>query len=432
MSNRKLADLKRAEPELIKLPTSKENGKLVLLLGDDDSLLESLKEQFLNLGFAIVGPITSSDHAHNVARRIPVDGFIYQLGTNLQEILAFFSMLEDFPNHPVVFIGQADATIKMKQKKLRNPFTTITFPPVDKVKFFKKLMSVFKVEDEGINDHLRFTNLLFIEIINLSRRRERSEMERLIIDQINQLPNRWQEYSIIESPFPYLTMKPGHIFDKNSFVGVLEVFLLELEETIDNSLKVDWGKDLVNDAILQVLAKHHFDDPDVKIIAERRGLNIKTTDDMVDEVIKSSGNVSIGFIALEDHGPELIKYVGDLNKDELFTEQVVAQMISVIGQGESYREGQFGVIPLLTTADYVAVLASRRLESSSLTDERMGGYSLTLLAIVVPKSSANLLMEKNFQQELMSEFRAATEVEDITDEVLNSMYKKVKFVVAPM
>ena len=210
------------------------------------------------------------------------------------------------------------------------------------------------------------------------------------------------------------------------------MFLLELEETIDNSLKVDWGKDLVNDAILQVLAKHHFDDPDVKIIAERRGLNIKTTDDMVDEVIKSSGNVSIGFIALEDHGPELIKYVGDLNKDELFTEQVVAQMISVIGQGESYREGQFGVIPLLTTADYVAVLASRRLESSSLTDERMGGYSLTLLAIVVPKSSANLLMEKNFQQELMSEFRAATEVEDITDEVLNSMYKKVKFVVAPM
>ncbi|RMG39883.1 MAG: hypothetical protein D6732_03780 [Methanobacteriota archaeon] len=425
---RDLQELKRAFPNQIVLPRGVENPVLLLLVAENKNTAEDLKTRFLDLGYGVVGPVQSTDSAHSLARKIPLDGFAYLIGNDLSEILSFFHLLEEFPLLPVIFLGQLDATVKVKMKKLENPNVHHGFPIQDTSSFLLSLSRLFGDRGGEMPELLLFANATFRELIELSLRRDRSEVAKILTDELGQLPSRMEGFSFTKDPYPTLIYISPKKFDRSQFFVMLELLFSDLEETINTKLEVDWGADFINDAILQAIAKHKFKDNLVLDFARSRGLPDLNIKKMLDRVTVKERNIAVGYIELSDHGPELMKMKADPGLETFINDQTVAQLISIVGQGESYREGQFGVVPLLQSHEYVSILTSKMLDSDTLKDIRMAGRSLTLIFVVLHKSFSNLAMDKSFLKEAMAEYNSISDVSQVTDEMIERIYEKFKFI----
>ncbi len=425
---RNIQELKKAYPQEITLPRGVDDPVLLLITCEDERIAKKLKHHFLSYGYAIAGPAYNSDMAHSLSRKIPIDGFVYHLGNDLGEILSFFKVLQEFSFLPVVFLGQIDATVRLRIKKLENPYFATDYPIADQPTLLKEMNRLFGNRGGTIPELLIFANATFNEMVSLARRKEKREVEHIISEIVGQLPSRWDSFAFENDPSPTLIYLSQAPFDRSQFFVMLELLFNDLEETINDKLNVTWGADFINDAILQAIARYKFKDELVLNFAKVRGLPDLNIKQLVQKVTEAEGFIGVGYIELSDHGPELLKMKADPGLEMLINEQTVAQLISIVGQGESYREGQFGIVPLLQSQDYVAILSSKILDSETLEDIRMAGRSLTLIFVVIHKNFSNLAMDKSFLKETMSEYYSLDNVKQVTDELIENIYQKFKFI----
>ncbi len=382
----------------------------------------NISSLFAKFKFDIIGSTTSLDEAHTILRKSQPEGIVYFLDVDINEVLTAFQIFDELPQTPILLLGQLDALIKVKLKKLKNPTMHSDYPlrnPFSVLNRFKSL--ILGDTDNSDIFALEFINHILNEIYLLTPRTYKKTVKALITQVFQNVEKRNSNFVFDQNTLTiFYSIDVTEIKTQQMILLVSSFALNEFIQLLDKNIDEHWSHSLVQDAILQVLIKFgnknqkllqvfidQFDD-----LAEYKStLNLPTgsKDEQLD--------VHVGLITLENDGPVLKKFIGS---GSLFDPVNVAQLVLLVGQGESYREGIYGPVPFNTpVGDYVTIIASKKMKSDTLTDERMGGTTLALCVGIFHRSLVKTIKVRKVFKTIFYPFLEKLSVNDIDENILS-------------
>ena len=132
----------------------------------------------------------------------------------------------------------------------------------------------------------------------------------------------------------------------------------------------------------------------------------------------------VAFASMGDLGPQMITYVS--NDDEIskgLNDGVAAQITTLVGQGSSYHQGQFGPIPIPTSKNIVAMIWSRMI-ASNIKDHRMEGTALSVVVIGFYRELLTYLPSFDTMKSIFSLLDGIKHVDEVSKDLLFNIQEK--------
>jgi hypothetical protein len=390
-----------------------------------------LTERLLTISFPVLPVTKDLNDLFDIINNINPKLIVFDTVNNYSDVFKFLRFISLKTHIRILFLGNLDHTINSKLNKINNSVTDLPLP-INSMKLKDKvhwLLGINKTDLKDLHSEssvLNFFNQTIQELLKLVPRELKSQISNSIFYALDS--------NIPQSP--YLSRESNSSYkinveqfdDEISLLEPLKNVIIEIRENLRELFNdEDAGDSIVNDALYQSLFKAPDSDREllIKFIELLGSTEVNTYNIQNLDSYKSSltNNTQIGFIALEDEGPEL-KIQENPIFGEVFDGLTVGQLISLVGQGELYHEGLYGPLPVSSNSSLMSIIYSKKLKNPDIKDERLRGYTLSLICIMFEKDLATVLPTRQLLTTVFDSFSNLTDIYQVNSELLLNINQK--------
>lgn len=409
----------------ISIPDGGEQAPLILGITNSSVVQSTLTTYLIDLGYRVAGPFSTVDSSSEIIAFNKPDIVIFDVTSNRHELNQLINLLKSYgPDIPVLLISNDEIHINHSyQAKVALPINAHEL--AEELQLLHKDQKAFNTP---IHQILNFINKVFKTMLEISPNNFKPIIERSINKFIFDFCSEHNDFTKVSEETLSIIIKDASFININNLIHILQEKIKNLENDLNSKFESKLGSALVKDTIESIILTTKTLPIYIRELIDVLGINTSEFNHLVDSILPKledhKKSCFVAFASMGDLGPQMETFVS--NDDEIskgLDDGVAAQITTLVGQGSSYHEGQFGPIPVPTANNIVAMIWSRMM-GSNIKDHRMGGKALSVIVIGFYRELLTYLPSHDTMKSIFSLLENVKHVDEVTKDLLFNIQEK--------
>ncbi|MCE7734901.1 MAG: hypothetical protein GPJ54_08500 [Candidatus Heimdallarchaeota archaeon] len=409
----------------ISIPVGGGNTPLILGITNSSVIQSSLTTYLLDLGYKVAGPFNTVDSSSELIAYNTPDIVVFDVTSNKHELNQLIKLLKSYgPGVPVLLISNDEIHIN-------HPYQAQLNLPINPHELAEELQGLHKDQkafNTPIHQILNFINKMFITMLEISPNNFKPLIERSINKFILDFCSLHNDFTRFSEETLSIIIKDASYTNINQLIITLEESIGKLETDLNIKFESRLGSALLKDTIESIILNSKTLPTYIRELIDAFGIDTTEFNHIIDNIVPKLADHKkscfVAFATMGDLGPQMVTYVS--NDDEIskgLDDAVAAQITTLVGQGSSYHEGQFGPIPVPTSNNIVAMIWSQMM-GSNIKDPRMGGRALSVVVIGFYRELLTYLPSHDTMKSIFSLLKNIKHVDEVTKDLLFNLQEK--------
>lgn len=409
----------------ISIPEEGKNTPLILGITNSSVIQSTLTTYLIDLGYRVAGPFNNVESSSEIIAYNTPDIVVFDVTSNRHEINQLIKLLKSYgPGVPVLLISNDEIHIN-------HPYQAQVNLPINPHELAEELRGLHKDQkayNTPIHQILNFINKMFNTMLDISPNNYKPLIERSINKFIFDFCTLHNDFTRVSEESLSIIIKDASFSNINNLIKTLQESIENLENDLNLKFVSRLGSALLKDTIESIILNSKTLPTFIRELIDALGIDTTEFNHIIDNIVPKLADHKkscfVAFASMGDLGPQMVTYVS--NDDDIskgLDDGVAAQITTLVGQGSSYHEGQFGPIPVPTSNNTVAMIWSKMM-GSNIKDPRMEGRALSVVIIGFYRELLTYLPSHDTMKSIFSLLNDITHVDEITKDLLFNLQEK--------